>query len=104
MLPILNYTVSIKRLAQSITSGKRSVSESTIASNVDCFLLRNDSDEGESPRGVAANDSWLGFFPAGSNLKSLDELTDGTTTWRIVDVRDFNLLGSPVRCTLEEKN
>ena len=104
MIPWVTHTVSIKRLTQSITSGKRSVSESTIATDVDIYLSPEATTEAESILGVKPDESWLGFFPFGTDLQSLDEITDGTTTWRCYSVRDFPQFGVPVQATLEEKS
>ena len=104
MIPWVTHTVSIKRLTQGITSGKRSVTESTIASNVACYLQQEDTGEEETPMGINPKEAWKGFFPFGTDLQSLDELTDGTTTWRIYSVRDFQQFGAPIQAILEEKS
>ena len=105
MIPWVTHTVSIKRLTQSITSGKRSVSESTIATDVDIYLSPEATTEAESILGVKPDESWLGFFPFGTDLQSLDEITDGAgTTWRCYSVRAFPQFGVPVQATLEEKS
>ena len=105
MIPWVTHTVSIKRLTQSITSGRRSVSESTIATDVNIFLSKESTSESESILGVKPDESWLGFFPFGTALQSLDEITDGAgTTWRCYSVRDFPQFGVPVQATLEEKS
>ena len=104
MIPWVTHTVSIKRLTQSITSGKRSVSESTVATDVDIYLSPEATTESESILGVKPDEGWLGFFPFGTDLQSLDEITDGTTTWRCYSVRAFPQFGVPVQATLEEKS
>jgi len=104
LIPWVSHTVTIKRLTNAITSGKRSVTESTISSDVSCYLQQNPTSEEETPMGVNPQEAWKGFFPFGTSLKSLDEVTDGTTTWRVYAVQDFQQFGFPVVATLEEKS
>jgi len=102
VVPLKSHTVTIKRLTQSVVSGKRSVSESTIASNVDCYIQPQVETHAESVVGVAPSQDFFAYFAMGTDLLDRDEVTDGTTVWRVKNVRDFDMFNAPMQCVLEE--
>lgn len=77
---LLIHTATVQRPGHTVSGGKKTPSESTVASGVRCLLQPVGTTVAGGPLGILSSDSWVGFFAAGTDLQVRDEVlwTDRT--------------------------